>query len=214
VYWNPLGEYKLAESANDAPEKNILHVGLGARTGEAIRGTSAPTGGAIIEDPDDETAWNVEVAWRWRRYYATGEYFMMTDETSVSVPILDPNGVPIGSTVVAGPDVDSSGYHVQAGVMIQPRTMEVGLRYAQIDPDDDLIDDKLTEKRAVFGYYFQGHNLKVQADVGTLEYESSFSSLSDVARRGLTDPVFADRLTGTGREYTDWQGRVQVQVAF
>ena len=30
---------------------------------------------------------------------------------------------------VAGPDIDSRGYHVQAGYMLRPRTLEVGARF-------------------------------------------------------------------------------------
>jgi phosphate-selective porin OprO/OprP len=209
VWFDPLGEYRLSESANDHPEKNVLHVGLGARTGEAQRGSAT----GAFEEPDDQTAFNLELAWRYRRFHATGEYFVMEDETTTSTQVLDPNGNPTNTFVITTTDgPESSGFHVQGGVMVVPRTVEVGLRYAQIDPDDDLIDDKVTEARAVFGWYFQGHNLKVQADAGRLSFEERFGpGTSSVAERGM--PSLGARI-GAAEKRTDVQYRVQMQVAF
>ena len=205
VWIDPFGEYKLAESANDAPEKGILHAGLGLRAGEAIKG--APTPG-VFEDPDDEIAYNLELAWKWRRWFATGEYFMMTDE----VTDRDPNSPTYLSSL---PDVDSKGWHAQVGFMVVPKTAEVALRYATVDPDEDVADDGVSEARAAFGWYFQGHNLKVQADYGQVKFSEGFTAYgsSSFPVRNMPSLDFSRRLGGA-KDYTDQQVRVQVQVAF
>lgn len=193
VWWDPLGAYKPSESANDDPEEHVLHFGLSARTGEAAKGTPDSD---IFEDPDNETAMGFEAAWKWRRLFATGEYFMMSNQLENPAP---------------AEDVDSTGWNAQFGVMVVPKTAEVAVRHAQIDPDDDMDDDMVSETRLVFGYYWNKHNLKVQADVGAISYDKMYGSLSSIAKRNL--PSLGTRLV-SGEELTDTELRVQMQVAF
>jgi phosphate-selective porin OprO/OprP len=207
VVWDPLGEYKLSESANDHPDKHVLHFGLSARTGEATRGLIDP---GVFEDPPDETAMGLEAAWRRRRLFAMGEYFMMTNET-LDASAVDPNDPNTFSLVTEGPDVDSKGFNAQFGVMVVPKEVEVGVRYAQVDPDDDTDDDEVTEARIVFGYYFDRHSLKVQADAGTITWGENFGDQLAVVRRNL--PSLGGRLV-SGEELTDAVYRVQMQVSF
>ena len=58
-------------------DKNILHFGIGYRGGEVMKGTATA---GVFEGPDNETAANVEIAWRWSRLWAMGEYFIQTNE--------------------------------------------------------------------------------------------------------------------------------------
>ena len=192
VFFQPLGSYALSESSVDAPAKPVLHLGTAVRTGKQIRGRTT-TG--VVEDPDNQTAMNVEFAFKAARLYSTAEYFWMTDEQD------NPQ---------SGPDIDSRGFHAQAGYMVIPKTMEIGLLYARITPDTGVSDADTSELRGVVGYYFQAHGLKLQADAGTLGYESHFSSLSARARQGLT--ALGTR-TSTGA-FNDLQVRVQFQLAF
>ncbi len=204
VWWDPFGEYKLAESATDLPSRNVLHVGFGTRTGEAIRGTGT-TG--VFEEPDNETSHNIELAYRFKRLFATAEYFTMTDERQ--------------NPTQAG-DLESSGYHAQAGYMIT-NALEAALRYAQIDPDDDVARNKVTESRLAVGYFWKGHGLKLQGDVGTVTFEEAFVAACGVATPplecrgmpavGTAGIVNPQRLSGV-KEYTDLQYRVQMQLAF
>jgi hypothetical protein len=89
--------------------------------------------------------------------------------------------------------------------------VEVGLRYARVAGDTHLSDSDLTELRGVVGYFWQGHNLKVQGDVGRLGYGAGYGALSSRARQGL--PALGPRLV-SGRGLSDTQVRVQLQVAF
>ena len=112
---------------------------------------------------------------------------------------------------VSGPDIVSRGFHAQAGYMIRPHRLEAGLLFSRITPDSDVDDADVTELRGVLGYYWQSHNLKLQADVGQLGYGENFSALSGRARQGL--PALGPRLV-TGSSLHDTQLRVQLQLAF
>jgi len=172
----------------------VVHVALAARTGEAIRGFLVS---GVFEDPDDQDAYGLEFAYRQAFFSATAEYFMDTTEQSNPTP---------------GPDLDSDGYHAQVGFMVIPKTLEIAGRYAAIDPDNDLDDDDVTEARVGFGYFWKGHNLKVQVDYGQLTFGRNFTGLPS-----MISPIFASiygsRLT-TGEELTDNVFRAQVQLAF
>ncbi len=207
VVWDPLGEYKLSESASDHPEEAVLHFGLSGRTGEATRGLIDP---GIFEDPPNETAFGFEAAWKWERLFATGEYFTMTNET-LDLSAVDPNDPNTFGLVSDGPDVDSTGLLAQIGVMVVPKEVEVAVRYAQVDPDEDTGDDNVTEARVVFGYYWNRHSLKFQADAGTITWGENFSGIASAARRNL--PSLGGRLV-SGEELTDKVYRVQMQVSF
>jgi phosphate-selective porin len=198
VWVDPIGEYKLFESANDATDKNIVHVGLGYRGGEVMKGTATA---GVFQNPDNETAWNVEAAWRFRRFYAMGEYFEQTDTVKNPTP---------------GPDVDAKGFHAQFGVMVQPTQHELALRYAQVEPDKSVSDAQQTEARLVYGFYIKSHNLKIQTDIGEIKYGKNFSTLSALATRNISPTLDAAKrlVTLPGTELTDKQARIQLTVAF
>ena len=193
AYYQPLGPYTLSESSVDSGDKPTLHLGVAARGGKQIRGRTT-TG--VTENADNQPAIDAEFAFKGKRLFSTAEFFWMTDEQE---------------NPVAGPDIHSRGLHAQVGYMLLPRRVEAGVMYAWIDPDTDVDDAALREWRGVFGYYWQAHNLKLQADAGQLLYGSAFSSLSSRARQGL--PALGSRLV-SGQSLADTQVRVQLQLAF
>jgi phosphate-selective porin OprO/OprP len=198
VWIDPLGEYKMFEAANDASDKNVLHIGLAYRGGEVMRGTATA---GVFEDADNETAASFEIAWRWSRLFAMGEYFVQEDEQ------VNP---------AAGPDVKAQGFHVQVGVMVQPKQHELALRYAQLEPDKDVVDAEQTEMRLVYGYYIKGHNLKIQTDIGQIAFGENFSTLSALALRNVSPALDATKrlVLLPGTELKDNQCRIQVTVNF
>lgn len=70
----------------------------------------------------------------------------------------------------ADPNLGSSrsanGYNVQAGYFVLPKRLEAAVRYAFIDRDRESRDFR--EIGGGLGYFFFGHNLKIQADVRSL----------------------------------------------
>ncbi len=198
IWIDPLGEYKIFESANDASAEHVLHFGLAYRGGEVMRGTATA---GVFEDADNETAADLEVAWRWSRVYAMGEYFVQKDEQK---------------NPAAGPDVTARGWHAQFGVMVTPKQHELALRFAQLEPDEDVADAKQQEIRLVYGYYIKGHNLKIQADVAQVSFGENFSTLSSLATRNVSPGLDPTKrlVTLPGTELKDTQARIQVTVAF
>jgi len=198
VWVDPFGEYKLIESAVENPEKHQLHFGLAYRGGEVPRGLSSV---GVFEDPDDETAFGVEAAWKYRRFFAMAEYFNQTD--SFENP-------------VAAPDLDANGFHAQFGVFVVPSKHEIAVRYAEIEPDESIDDAKQTEARLAYGYFWRSHNMKVQADFGQVTFGENFSTLSSAALRGVNPSLAgAQRLvTLPGEELKDKQARIQFVLAF
>jgi len=198
VWFDPFGEYKLVEGAVDNPEKNQLHVGLAYRGGEVPRGFSSV---GVFEDPNNETAYGVEAAWKYRRFSAMAEYYKQTDEQA---------------NPVAGPDLDANGFHAQFGVFVVPEKHELAVRYAEIEPDESVADAKQTEMRLCYGYFWRSHNMKVQADFGQVTFGENFSTLSTLALRGVSPSLAAGNrlVTLPGEELTDKQARVQFVLAF
>lgn len=198
VWIDPLGEYKLFEGANDATHKHILHFGLGYRGGEVMKGTATA---GVFQNVNNETAADFEVAWRWSRLFAMGEYFVQADQLN---------------NPTVGPDVKAQGWHAEFGVMVEPTHHELALRYAELEPDKNVSDAKQTEARLVYSYYIKGHNLKIQTDIGETKYGANFSTLSALALRNVSpglDP--AKRLvTLPGTSLTDKQARIQLTVVF
>ena len=193
AFVHPFGAYTLSESATDAGPRPVLHLGVGVRGGEQIRGRSAA---GVVEAADTQTGANVEVAFRAARFFSTAELFWATDEQE---------------NPTSGRDLDSRGFHAQAGYMIVPKTTEIAILFAGVDGDTEVSDSDVDELRAVVGYYWQAHNLKVQADVGRVGYDDAFASMSARARQGL--PTLGPRLV-SGQRLEDVQVRGQFQVAF
>ena len=193
VFVDPLGPYTLAEGASDAGTAPILHLGAGVRGGKAIR---ARTTTGIVEEADNQLAYNVEFAFKAPRFYSTAEHFWMIDEQE---------------NPAAAADLDSRGFHAQAGYMVVPRRAELGLLFARVNGNADVDDAAVSEIRGVFGYYWQAHNLKLQADIGRVVYDAGYAALSSRARQGL--PALGTRLV-TAQDLSDTQLRVQLSLAF
>lgn len=192
VFYQPLGAYALSEGAVDNVDRQTLLLGLSARTGRQARGRTA-TG--VVENADRQTALGVELGYRRPRFQSTAEYFWMTEEVS---------------NPVSGPDLDSYGFHAQAGYLVAPRT-EVGIRYALVNGDADADEGNVQEVRGVVGYFWRAHNVKLQADVGQVRFGAGYGGLSARARAGL--PALGTRLV-SGVSLADTQVRVQMQVGF
>lgn len=193
VFVNPLGPYQPAEGAVEGLSRPVVHAGAGVHTGKAIRGRTAA---GVIEDVDNQTALNAEVAFKTGRFFSAAEYFWMRDEQH---------------NPVSGPDIDSRGYYLQAGFMLRPRTIEVGARYSAVDGDTSIADSDVREVRGVVGYFLRDHNVKLQVDAGQVRFGSAFASMPVRARQGL--PATGARLI-SGRAFDDFQLRAQVQLTF
>jgi phosphate-selective porin len=185
LWADPLGEFRLSEGAVEAPPKTILHLGLAVRGGDAAKG--GRTG--VFQEADDQTAVGLELAFKRQRVFLTGEGFWQRDEMNNPTP---------------GPTVESLGWQVQGGYMLVARRLELDARYAEVDPNHDASGDRATELRGGVNYYWKGHNLKLQSDVGRLTFEPNGPGRTSASRLAAA----------AGRKVTDYQVRMQLQLYF
>jgi len=190
VFYEPFEEYKATESAQDAPEHHVLHFGAAYRIGEPGRGYDNL---GVVQDINDQDAWNVEVGWKWRRWYATGEYFEQSTE------VRNPT---------SGPDVKADGFHVQGSFMAIAKKLEFGVRYAVVDADSDAPDSETEEIRGVVNYYWWGDNLKATLDVGVVDYQPNAPGRN---ANGVTLDTGTRLVAG---DVSDTVARFQLQFAF
>jgi len=63
---------------------------------------------------------------------------------------------------------NATGFYVQGGYFVVPKTVEVVGRYSYMDPDTHLSQDTLTSALGGLNWYLNGHEHKVQLDYGVL----------------------------------------------
>jgi phosphate-selective porin OprO/OprP len=142
IVWTPFGAYPLAESALDFPEEPRLALGAGVLN--------------VTVGEDDEATenlrFNVEAAFKLQGFSAQAEYFTENGEPEV------------------GDDLTTNAFYAQAGYLIESG-YELAARYSVVQPDVDGADLDETEMTIAGSKYFEGHNLKVQADFVNIDRE-------------------------------------------
>jgi len=83
------------------------------------------------------------------------------------------------------------GWYTQLGYNITPK-IGLAVRYSQYDPNRAVSGDLETEQIGAVSYYFEKHNLKIQADIGNIHKQ----------------------VRATGARNDDMQYRLQAQLVF
>lgn len=65
-----------------------------------------------------------------------------------------------------GDTPNALGGYAQAGLMLMPQTLELGLRFSHLDPDQDIKDDDTQRYESVLVLYMVGNHLKLQTRYG------------------------------------------------
>ena len=196
---NPFGYVGYTEGDTDFSKKPLVSMGASyfmntlARSGTGFEtnnlGYAAATSGWLgknaatfaATEKVDINSFNIDAVAKWMGASLQAEYFwgqgdgQLTDRT-----------------------VRAHGYYGQAGYTILPKKLEVAMRYSYLDPNRDNANDTITEIVGGVSYYFNAHNLKLQADVGNVHTQS-----------GQTDPI-----TKLKTPSDDMQYRLQVAVVF
>jgi hypothetical protein len=142
LVWNPLGPFDLVESALDYPASPLLSLG--------VQGLSTRFGGTAYT----ARRLGLEAAFKVRGFNTVGEFVLERLESDTD------------------PSRDTHGWYVQAGYVLQPG-YELAGRYGTIDPDvRDAVTSDLTEKGFSVSRYFDGHDMKIQADYLRLESDT------------------------------------------
>lgn len=162
---NPFGEMAYSEADLDQSAKPLLSIG-GNYYRNTLKKTSATAyetnnlafagsngwlgRGASVFGAAEEVdidSYGVDTAFKWNGFSAQGEYFIGRAEGQDS-----------------GNKLRAHGAYAQAGYFIIPKNLEIAARYSYVDPNRDRSDDLRTEVTGAVSYYFDKHNLKLQAD--------------------------------------------------
>jgi hypothetical protein len=112
-------------------------------------------GGVCVLDTGDDAQvvqLAAELAFTWRGLSASGEYFRRDVD-------------PVQDTLR---DLRAEGWYAQAGLMVLPRRLELGGRYAVLDRDTRSRAGEVRELTPFASWFVHGHDLKLQADYSLL----------------------------------------------
>ncbi len=195
VVVNPLGDFSNYEGDLANSQKPLLSIGADyfrqTLTGSQAAGfnTKAPyatgwivpglkdAGGALAAATGkfDVDSYGVDAAFKWMGISLQGEYMLGQAESQ---------------SLTTGNLVRSQGFYAQAGYMIIPGKFEAAVRYSYLDPNRDAANDTLTEQIGGLSYYFNKHQLKVQADVGNLHQQSASAAATDTLEYRVQAQIF------------------------
>lgn len=189
---NPFGYVGWAEGDVACSQKPLVTLG-----GSYYRNTFNKTGGAgafestnvglattsgwlgsnvatfVNDTKVDVNSFNIDTAVKWMGASLQGEYFWGQGDGNLT-----------------DRKVRAQGYYVQAGYTILPKKLEVAMRYSYLDPNRDKANDTVSEVVGGVSYYFSGHNLKLQADVGNIHTQKGANRIDDMQYRAQVALVF------------------------
>ncbi len=172
IDFNPLGQFKMDEAAW-AEEKLLLNIGAsyawekmtaadaGGNIDTAndvldvalnLDGLNAATFAAAFGDELEWDVWTANLHAKWLGAAFAAEYYSLNAEPDF------------------GSDWDADGYYVQAGYQVIPKTLELAVRYSEIESTDTGAAVQFDKSETQFGinYYLAKHNAKLQADYTTV----------------------------------------------
>jgi len=173
---NPLGELKYTESDLDGSGQPLVSIGAnyygdrvknGATTNLNIFSQSSGWAGigaplmpakfAATEELDIDT-FGCDAAFKWRGLYAQAEYFQGRIEGRSSHNTLR-----------------AQGFYGQAGYFVIAKRLEIAARYAYLDPNSTVGNDRWVETTGAVSWYFDRHNLKIQGDYTDIHKQAALA---------------------------------------
>lgn len=141
--WQPFGDVKYSEGDFESSSKPLFAI---AGQYESNDRHGATTGNDI-----HRKIVGGDVVFKYRGLSLYGELFQATDERET------------------GADIDNEGFIAQAGYFVIPQKLELAVRFAEGDPNSDIGDNETSEEGIGFGYFFNKHAHKLQADYRIIE---------------------------------------------
>jgi phosphate-selective porin OprO/OprP len=196
VVVNPLGDMTNFEADLDRSAKPLLSIGAnyfmntlnkstpatGVTLDNNISNYSASSGWlgkgfnkagySAANDKLDVDSYGADLAFKWMGASLQGEYMLGQAEAQSNGHLLR-----------------AHGFYAQAGYMILSK-LEVALRYSYFDPDRDVANDHIIETIGAVSYYFNKHNLKLQADAGNIHTQTSTKPTDDMQFRVQAQIIF------------------------
>ena len=151
---NPLGRMKITESDLTGGMDPLLSIAVSTAYNTLLQ--EAGSGNDVSTVEAKRWILSGELAFQWAGLSATSEVFWrLSDQLRVPGAIDEA-------------DLAAMGGHVQAGYFVIPSSLELGARAALVRPDSAVHNNDLTEFGFLAGWFFGGHQLKLQADYTVL----------------------------------------------
>jgi phosphate-selective porin OprO/OprP len=131
------------------------------------------TGFAATNDKLDVDSYGADLAFKWMGLSLQGEYLLGQAEAQSNGHLLR-----------------AQGFYAQAGYTVIPKKLEVAFRYSYLDPDRTVTKDLVTETTGAVSYYFNKHNLKLQADVSDIHDQAKGTYIDDMQYRVQAQIIF------------------------
>ncbi|MBI2838426.1 MAG: hypothetical protein HYX75_08935 [Acidobacteria bacterium] len=147
ITFMPNGDPKYSESDFESSSKPLYAV--------AVQVEQNNLHGATTGVDLKKTTFGFDGVLKYKGLYFFGEYFNRDNEPET------------------GAKYTTSGYGVQIGYFVVPKTFEVAFRYASLDPTDAKSSDDRTETGIAAGYFLNKHALKWQTDYRRLEDDAT-----------------------------------------
>ncbi len=147
VTWSPLGDVKYSEGDFESSAKPLFAI--------AGQYESNDRQGATSSDDIDRKVVGGDVVFKYRGFSAYAEVFQASNSPEVAR------------------DFDSSGLIAQVGYFVIPKKVELAVRLSEIDPNTDISNNERTETGVAFGYFFNKHAHKLQADFREIENKAT-----------------------------------------
>ena len=160
LQYQPFGDVKYSESDFEATSKPLLAVAVDYEASER----PVAAAGSTPAHANDQTIVGLDVAFKFKGFSLFGESFQRENDRSLATLA----------------DFDDSGTVLQAGYFVLPQKLEVALRLGEFDPNDDVDDNEREERGLAFGYFFNKHNHKLQADYREIENKSARTTDKEV----------------------------------
>jgi phosphate-selective porin OprO/OprP len=145
VSFEPFGEVKYSEGDFDSTDRPLF--------GLALQYQSNDKHGASTADDLDQEIVGGDLTFKFKGFSVFVDYYDATNAPEI-----------------AG-DFDSEGITFQAGYFVIPQKLELAVRYSVYDPTSLVDNDDRIEQGLAFGYFWNKHNHKLQADFRELENE-------------------------------------------
>lgn len=171
VAFSPFGTFKYSQAHLEKhPEKPLLRIAAAIAGIPGLEPAKEKTDGKAGKRCEDIGAAKCDVV----QFTADGVFKWMgfSSEVEYQLRNIDPSG-----------DFDSTlawGLRAQVGYVYWPYKTGIAFRFAVVDPDTDVGNDKRYEYTPALSYYPFGHRLKLQADYSYLvEEEPDGGDLND-----------------------------------
>lgn len=148
VTWQPFGDVKYSESDFESKDGKFLFALAGQYEKNDLHGATA--GNDVARE-----VVGVDVVAKWSGLSVAGEWYDRDNDPET------------------GADSKSDGLSAQVGYFLVPGTFELAARWASWDPSDLAENDDRTETGVALNWFFNKHNLKLQADLRQVEDEKT-----------------------------------------